>query len=69
MLQDVGVGDDGSRSLGVWLAGDAAKGEFHCTECGYGVTVFKALPTCPMCGGEGWEQSSWSPFNRELERS
>jgi hypothetical protein len=43
-------------------AGSSAKGEFHCSECGYGVTIFRALPVCPMCGGEAWEQSTWSPF-------
>ena len=40
------------------------KGEFHCAECGYGVTVYRALPVCPMCGGEEWEQSAWSPLSR-----
>jgi hypothetical protein len=41
-----------------------AKGEFHCAACGYGVTVCRELPRCPMCGGEDWEQSDWSPFGR-----
>jgi rubredoxin len=45
-------------------AGEAAKGEFHCAECSYGVTVHRALPTCPMCGGTSWEQTAWSPFTR-----
>jgi len=40
------------------------KGEFHCSECGYGVTIVRALPLCPMCGGTSWEQSPWSPFTR-----
>jgi hypothetical protein len=44
--------------------GSNAKGEYHCSECGYGVTVFRTLPRCPMCGGESWEQSTWSPFRR-----
>jgi hypothetical protein len=43
-------------------AGSSTKGEFHCSECGYGVTVFRELPVCPMCGGKSWEQSTWSPF-------
>ena len=43
-------------------AGTSVKGEYHCSDCGYGVTVFRALPRCPMCGGTSWEQSSWSPF-------
>jgi len=45
-------------------AGDMVKGEFHCAECGYGVTIVRALPLCPMCGGSSWEASLWSPFKR-----
>jgi rubrerythrin len=45
-----------------WPAGESVKGEFHCAECGYGVTVYRALPQCPMCGGTSWEQTSWSPM-------
>jgi rubrerythrin len=52
--------DDGFVSF--LTAGSSTKGEYHCSECGYGVTVFRELPVCPMCGGESWEQSSWSPF-------
>lgn len=44
--------------------GQSVKGEYHCSECGYGVTVVRALPLCPMCGGRSWEQSAWSPFSR-----
>jgi rubrerythrin len=44
--------------------GDAAAGEFHCAECGYGVTVQQRLPLCPMCGGTAWEPSPWSPLSR-----
>ena len=47
-----------------WTAGVHAKGEFHCSECGYGVTIHRELPVCPMCGGEAWEQTSWHPFSR-----
>ena len=47
-----------------WKTGDLAKGEFHCAECGYGVTVYRTLPVCPMCGGDEWEQSTWSPLTR-----
>jgi hypothetical protein len=49
-----------------WTAGQRAKGEFHCAQCGYGVTIVHTLPICPMCGGGSWEQSTWSPFSREL---
>jgi rubrerythrin len=45
-------------------AGVRVKGEFHCTQCGYGVTVYRALPVCPMCGSEEWEKSDWSPLAR-----
>lgn len=43
-------------------AGEHVKGEFHCSECGYGVIVYRELPICPMCGNATWEQSAWSPF-------
>ena len=45
-------------------AGALAKGEFHCAECGYGVTVYRTLPVCPMCSGSSWERAAWSPFSR-----
>jgi len=44
--------------------GEAAFGEYQCSECGYGVTVWRVLPRCPMCGGTSWEQSAWRPFTR-----
>jgi hypothetical protein len=49
-----------------WAAGDRAKGEFHCSDCGYGVTVHTQLPACPMCASTSWEQTPWSPFTRTL---
>jgi rubrerythrin len=51
-----------------WAAGNQAKGEFHCADCGYGVTVYTTLPRCPMCSGESWERSAWSPLSRTHER-
>jgi rubrerythrin len=45
-----------------WTAGETVKGEFHCSDCGYGVTIVRALPVCPMCGGRSWEQTAWHPF-------
>jgi hypothetical protein len=54
--------DDGY--LEFWGSGANAKGEFHCSDCGYGVIVAKELPICPMCGGHSWEHSAWSPFAR-----
>jgi rubrerythrin len=49
-----------------FATGEAAKGEFHCSECGYGVTVHSKLPACPMCASTSWEQTAWSPFGRAL---
>jgi hypothetical protein len=37
-------------------AGDEARGDFRCAECGYGVCVSRTLPTCPMCGSASWER-------------
>ena len=54
--------DDGHVQF--WVSGAVAKGEFHCSDCGYGVIVSKQLPLCPMCGGQSWEESTWSPFAR-----
>jgi rubrerythrin len=47
-----------------WTAGARAKGEFRCMECGYGVTVYRSLPTCPMCQGAAWERVPWRPYTR-----
>jgi hypothetical protein len=52
-----------------WSAGMRAKGEFRCPECGYGVTVYRVLPTCPMCQGAGWERVPWRPLTRSHTRS
>ena len=48
------------------VTGEFVKGEFHCSECGYGVTIVRALPLCPMCGGTSWEQTSWHPFTHSV---
>ena len=45
-------------------AGEAAAGEFHCAGCGYGVTVQRLLPLCPMCGGRSWEPRAVSVSTR-----
>ena len=50
-----------------WATGDSVKGEFHCADCGYGVTVYRELPLCPMCGCTSWEESTWSPFTRTAQ--
>jgi rubrerythrin len=46
------------------IAGAAARGEYHCSDCGYGVTVHAILPQCPMCAGTHWEPADWTPFSR-----
>ena len=45
---------DGLAAGAAWVAGARAKGEFRCEECGYGVTVYRSLPVCPMCHGTEW---------------
>jgi hypothetical protein len=66
VMRDAGVA--GREPTGDFVnfstAGAPVKGEFHCAECGYGVTVYRTLPVCPMCGGMQWEQSAWSPLTR-----
>jgi hypothetical protein len=57
-------GEPGGDYVHFTPAGTHVKGEFHCAECGYGVTVYRTLPVCPMCGGGQWEQSAWSPLSR-----
>ena len=38
--------------------GAPATGAFHCSACGYGVTVQTTLPQCPMCNGTTWERET-----------
>ncbi|HUQ23134.1 MAG TPA: hypothetical protein VM049_08970 [Gaiellaceae bacterium] len=45
-------------------AGAPAAGAYHCSGCGYGVTVHSTLPQCPMCTGTSWEAADGSPFTR-----
>ena len=47
-------------------AGVRAEGEYHCSECGYGITINARLPICPMCGGQTWEQIDWRPSLRAV---
>ena len=58
------VPEGGGDFIHFWNAGVSAKGEFHCADCGYGVTVYRELPLCPMCGCTSWEEAAWSPFTR-----
>jgi rubrerythrin len=43
-------------------SGSPALGAYHCSGCGYGVTVQTTLPKCPMCGGTTWEPAAVSAF-------
>ena len=52
--------------VAIMATGEQAAGEYHCSECGYGVSVQNVLPRCPMCGGTSWEQSSGRPVRHEL---
>ena len=60
---------DDSEFVEFVAAGASSKGEFHCAGCGYGVTVTRALPTCPMCAGSHWQRSAWSPLTRAGART
>ncbi len=66
MIAEPGVpttlADEGFVHFGT--SGEPAKGEYHCSECGYGITVYRELPVCPMCACKVWEQAPWSPFGR-----
>ena len=57
----IDVADDYVQFTG---AGESGKGQFQCSECGYGVIVHRTLPVCPMCSGGSWERAAWSPFGR-----
>ena len=63
--EEAGAGTDLGRRedefVAFLAAGDPVVGEFRCSECGYGVSISRALPICPMCGGVTWEHGPWSP--------
>lgn len=59
-VDDVSAGD----AVVFLAAGEQTKGEYRCSACSYGVVVCATLPVCPMCGGETWEETTWSPFAR-----
>jgi rubredoxin len=46
--------EEASSERASWTSGMRAKGEFRCSECGYGVAVHRHLPVCPMCQGTSW---------------
>jgi rubrerythrin len=57
---------EGEDYVRFWATGERVKGEFHCSECGYGVAVHRELPACPMCASTSWEQAAWRPFTRTI---
>src|SRR4029453_4814433 len=68
-MEDFGTARAGaSEYVQFWTAGQQAKGEFHCAECGYGVTIVRTLPVCPMGGGGSWGQAPGSPIARRRMR-
>lgn len=65
MIEEERVGEVPGEDFVLFHAsGEPAKGAFQCAECGYGVVVTGALPTCPMCAGTSWEEAPWRPFGR-----
>jgi hypothetical protein len=60
--------DSGSTQSGL-AAGAVARGEFHCGGCGYGISVRRQLPTCPMCRGTEWYPSPGRPLVLDLDRA
>jgi rubrerythrin len=52
---DDGVGVVDEDYVDFFVTGDVAVGEFRCSECGYGISINRPLPLCPMCGGRTWE--------------
>ena len=65
-MMETGASRAGDDFVQFRSAGESVKGEFHCAECGYGVTIVRALPVCPMCGGVSWEQTTWHPFTHSI---
>ena len=46
-----------------FATGAKVTGQYRCADCGYGVTIRSELPVCPMCSGETWEATPWSPLS------
>ena len=46
--------------------GDEREGWVRCSGCGYGVTVYRTLPDCPMCRSREWTRVPWRPFSRSF---
>jgi rubrerythrin len=46
------------------VLGAGESGEFHCSQCGYGVIVQRTPPRCPMCSGTTWEPAGLGALRR-----
>ena len=40
----------------------AASISLICSNCGYGITIRREPPACPMCQASTWEPGRWRPF-------
>lgn len=63
-LESEGAALDANGDPVFLAAGTTAAGDFNCAECGYGITVRRVLPECPMCRGVEWEEPATSPYGR-----
>ena len=48
--------DQGSKAA-------AASTSLVCSNCGYGITIRREPPDCPMCQASSWEPGRWRPFS------
>jgi len=56
--------DSGEDGYVTFVAtGSRGTGQYKCADCGYGITLHADLPDCPMCGGNAWEETAWSPLS------
>jgi hypothetical protein len=58
---------DATSARSGFKAGTSARGEFNCGGCGYGISVRRQLPTCPMCRGTEWHPSPGRPILLDVE--
>jgi hypothetical protein len=67
--QSLAEASDATGFVYFHLTGEAARGDFYCSDCGYGISVTRALPRCPMCGGQAWERRLVDRYAFETSRS
>jgi rubrerythrin len=59
-----GLEDHDAEDFVAFVAtGARGTGQYRCAGCGYGITIHADLPDCPMCGGNSWEETAWSPIS------